>query len=121
MSITEVCADGDTLRPNTNPKNAGPISERFLRVIEYGVLASEAHPFDPMELAFHDLGQTVLRGSGRLHQEWSLAHEYSLTPQLLAVSHIWKSVSRQPTVPAEYVVAARGAPEAGRAIVQAGG
>jgi P-type Ca2+ transporter type 2C len=112
MSIAELFADGETLQLNANPNNAGDFSDKFLCLIEYGVLASEAHPFDPMERAFHDLGRILLTSSGRLHPEWSLAHEYSLTPQLLAVTHVWKPVARQSTVPAEYVVAAKGAPEA---------
>jgi Ca2+-transporting ATPase len=112
MTIAELFADGETLQLNGNPKKAGPLSDKFLCVIEYGVLASEAHPFDPMERAFHDLGQKLLTSSGRLHPDWTLAHEYGLSPQLLAVTHVWKPVVRQPDSAAEYVVAAKGAPEA---------
>lgn len=112
MSIAELFADGETFQLNPNPGKAGQISDKFLSVIEYGVLASEAHPFDPMERAFHDLAQTLLTSSGRLHPEWSLAHEYSLTPQLLAVTHIWNPGVRQTDAAAKYVVAAKGAPEA---------
>jgi Ca2+-transporting ATPase len=112
MSIAELFADGETLQLNANPKKAGQFPDKFLHVIEYGVLASEVHPFDPMEQAFHNLGETFLTSSERLHGDWSLAHEYSLTPQLLAVTHVWKPIAPQPTVPAEYVVAAKGAPEA---------
>jgi Ca2+-transporting ATPase len=106
MSIAELFADGETLQFNLKPEEAGQLEDRFLRVIEYGVLASEVHPFDPMERAFHDLGQKYLGSSGRLHRDWSLAQEYSLTPQLLAVTHVWK-----PPTDENYVVAAKGAPE----------
>lgn len=112
MSIAELFAGGETFQFNLSPKETGEPADKFLRVIEYGVLASEAHPFDPMERAFHDLGERFLTSSGRLHHDWSLAHEYSLTPQLLAVTHVWKPVAQQPTGPAQYVVAAKGAPEA---------
>lgn len=37
----------------------------------------------------------------------SLVHEYSLSPELLALSHVWKPPHRD-----EYVIAAKGAPEA---------
>jgi Ca2+-transporting ATPase len=116
MSIAELFANGETLQFNPNPKEASQIADKFLRMIEYGVLASEAHPFDPMERAFHDLGQKYLTSSGQLHQDWRLAHEYGLTPQLLAVTHVWK-----PTASAEYVVAAKGAPEAIARLCRLGG
>ena len=70
MSIAETYAIGETLQFNTNPKEASQITGKFLNVIEYGVLASEAHPFDPMERAFHELGQKYLARPGRLHQDW---------------------------------------------------
>ncbi len=104
MSIAELFAGGETFRVNAAADRQIP--EKFLPLIEYGVLASEAHPFDPMERAFHDLGQQCLT-AGRLHQDWSLAHEYALTPQLLAVTHVWKPPQQD-----AHVVAAKGAPEA---------
>ena len=105
MSIAELFAGGETFR--VNPAADRQIPEKFLPLIEYGVLASEAHPFDPMERAFHDLGQQSLTSSGRLHGDWSLAHEYALNPQLLAVIHVWKPPQQD-----GHVVAAKGAPEA---------
>jgi Ca2+-transporting ATPase len=103
MSIAELFAGGETFRVNPG---ADYVPEKFLPLIEYGVLASETHPFDPMERAFHDLGQQSLP-SGRLHENWSLAHEYALSAQLLAVTHVWKPPQQD-----GHVVAAKGAPEA---------
>jgi Ca2+-transporting ATPase len=88
MSIVELFADGEIFWAS---RAAGhQIPEKFLMLIENGILASEEHPFDPMERAFHDLGQRCLIAT-RLHRDWNLVHEYALTPQLFTVTHIWKS------------------------------
>lgn len=104
MSIAELFIAGEALRINRADHS---IPDRFLSLIQYGVLASEAHPFDPMERAIHDLGKKCLPGTRRLHQDWSLAHEYSVKPELLAVTHVWKPPQQD-----LYVIAAKGAPEA---------
>jgi Ca2+-transporting ATPase len=59
-----------------------------------------------MERAVHEAGR-LLEGSEHLHPDWSLAREYPLTPELLAVSHAWNPGGGDGTV-----VAAKGAPEA---------
>ena len=84
-----------------------PLPEDFHELVEFGILASETAPFDPMEKAIHKLGQNYLSDTEHLHGDWALAHEYSLSPELLALSHVWKEQDRD-----EYVVAAKGAPEA---------
>lgn len=88
------------------------LPETFHQVLEFGILASETKafdsaPLDPMEKAIHELGEQYLTNTEHLHGDWALAHEYSLSPELLALSHVWKAVDRD-----EYVVAAKGAPEA---------
>ncbi len=83
------------------------LPEDFHEVLEFGILASETMPFDPMEKAIHELGQQYLMNTEHLHGDWKLAHEYSLSPELLALSHVWKALDRD-----DYVVAAKGAPEA---------
>ena len=84
-----------------------PLPEAFHELVEFGILSSETDPFDPMEKAIHVLGTRYLSDTEHLHRDWMLAHEYSLSPQLLALSHAWKARDRD-----EYVVAAKGAPEA---------
>lgn len=83
------------------------LPEDFHTLVEFAILASETNPFDPMEQAFYRLGQHFLAETEHIHHDWTLAHEYSLTPELRAMSHVWKSNDG-----AEYVVAAKGAPEA---------
>lgn len=81
--------------------------EPFHRLIEYGILASEQDPFDPMEKAFVEVGDRYFRGSDHLHGDWELVYEYALSPELLAMSHVWRSRDRD-----SFVIAAKGAPEA---------
>jgi Ca2+-transporting ATPase len=83
------------------------LSETFHSLVEYSILASISEPFDPMEKAFHRLGQHFLQGTEHLHRDWTLVREYGLTPELRAMSHIWKAVDGE-----AHVVAAKGAPEA---------
>jgi Ca2+-transporting ATPase len=86
---------------------AGPLPEAIHEVLEYGILASQLDPFDPMEQAFHRLGQAALGGTEHLHSAWEMVREYPLTPELLSVSHVWRSTQGQ-----RLVVASKGAPEA---------
>ncbi|HVP66474.1 MAG TPA: cation-translocating P-type ATPase [Anaeromyxobacteraceae bacterium] len=76
-------------------------------VVEFGILASQRDPFDPMERAFHRIGREALAGTEHLHGGWTLLREYPLSADLLAVSHVWRSPDG-----GRLVVAAKGAPEA---------
>ncbi|MEN9396879.1 MAG: hypothetical protein RLZ81_1409 [Pseudomonadota bacterium] len=86
---------------------ASELPEAFHTLVEFSILASAAEPFDPMEKAFHRLGQHYLKDTEHLHRDWTLMQEYGLTPELRAMSHVWKAVDG-----AAHVVAAKGAPEA---------
>ncbi len=85
----------------------GELPEPWHELVEFGILASEREPFDPMERALHELGNRTLSGSGHLHDEWEIVHEYSLSPEMPAMSHVWQ-INDQP----HHLVAAKGAPEA---------
>jgi Ca2+-transporting ATPase len=87
--------------------DAAMLPEAFHELVEFAILSSEVEPFDPMEKALHDLGARYLADTEHLHRDWELAHEYSLSPELLALSHVWRARNRE-----EYVVAAKGSPEA---------
>ena len=88
---------------------SAPLPEAFHAVLEYAILASERDPFDPMEQAFWDLARSHLTEQDRehLHPDWTLAHAYALSPDLLAMSHVWQSPAQRSPV-----VAAKGSPEA---------
>ena len=83
------------------------LPEVFHTLVEYSILASVSEPFDPMEKAFHRLGQHYLKDTEHLHRDWKLMQEYGLTPELRAMSHVWKARAGD-----DHVVAAKGAPEA---------
>ena len=76
-------------------------------VMEYSILASPADPFDPMEKAMKELGGRTLENTEHIHRDWTLVREYQLSEHLLAMSHVWRSPDGQ-----DYIVAAKGAPEA---------
>ena len=83
------------------------LPEPWHELVEFGILASEKEPFDPMEQALHALGRRTLTGSEHLHEAWEIVHEYSLSPEMLAMSHVWQGDDQ-----AHHLVAAKGAPEA---------
>ncbi|TAJ76046.1 MAG: cation-translocating P-type ATPase [Gallionellaceae bacterium] len=104
MAVQQLIVNGLSFVTDNSP---APLPETFHELVEFGILASETTPFDPMEKAIHELGLKHLSDTEHLHGDWALAHEYSLSPELLALSHVWKANDRD-----EYVVAAKGAPEA---------
>jgi Ca2+-transporting ATPase len=84
-----------------------PLPERFHEIVEFGMLASPIDPFDPTDRAFKQLAERRLAHTEHLHEDWVLVREYPLSEQLLALSHVWRSPEA-----ADYVIAAKGAPEA---------
>lgn len=106
MAVHTLTTNGEIFRvPDEADEKSLP--EQFHELLEFGILASEVDPFDPMEKAMRGLGRRYLADTEHLHDDWQLAHEYPLTQELRAISHVWRS-----TRGAEYVVAAKGAPEA---------
>ncbi len=104
MSATQLVVGNESFRVDEGYARALPA--RFHELARFAVLASETDPFDPMEKAFIALGERYL-GSAQKNDDWTLAHEYSITPALLALSHVWKAPDRD-----EFIIAAKGAPEA---------
>ena len=84
-----------------------PLPETVHELVEFCILASQRDPFDPMEKAFKELGDRYLAHTEHLHSDWKLLREYPLSPQLLAMSHVWQSADGK-----LYEIAAKGAPEA---------
>jgi Ca2+-transporting ATPase len=105
MSVAELrVRDGThTVDYEKNPE----LPEQFHALVEFAILASAKDPFDPMEKAVLDLGDHYLAETEHVHRDWEVVHEYGLSHDLLAMSQVWKAVGRR-----EYVVAAKGAPEA---------
>ncbi len=70
------------------------------------VLASEVSPFDPMERAFHSSLDDLYPDARLAHSSWSFVHEYPLTREIQAMTHVWQAPDEH-----EYFVATKGAPE----------
>jgi Ca2+-transporting ATPase len=85
----------------------GNLPEEFHLLVEFGVLASQREGLDPIDRAIKQLGETYLAETEHLHDDWSLVQEYPLSRQLLALSRVWRSPDGR-----DYVIAAKGAPEA---------
>ncbi len=90
-----------------NRKKGTNLPEIFHLLVEYGILASQKDPFDPMEKAITELGIYKLANTEHLHSDWSLIRQYPLSKELLAMSHVWNSPDGS-----KYIIAAKGAPEA---------
>ena len=75
-------------------------------MIEYGILSSQANPFDPMEKAITYLGDVYLKDSEHLHSDWEIVKEYPLSKELLAMSRVFTHKDNS-----EKIIAAKGAPE----------
>ena len=106
MSVGSLYVDGERLSAAA-VQQAGGLPEKFHALVEFCVLASQRDPFDPMEKAFHAFGNAFLAYTEHLHGDWELVREYPLSPELLAMSHVWRSTSGP-----NYIIAAKGAPEA---------
>jgi Ca2+-transporting ATPase len=105
MSISKLVADGQTF--DANDRRSAALPEEFHRLVEFGILASKKDPFDPMEKALRELGTKHLARTEHLHENWNLVYEYPLSPELLALSHVWKSPDGR-----AIMIASKGAPEA---------
>jgi len=88
-------------------KGASDFPEEYHDIIEYGILSSQVNPFDPMEKAINNIGESFLKGTEHLHADWDMVKEYSLSKELLAMSRVFRSKSSN-----QLVIAAKGAPEA---------
>ena len=103
MTVTKVC-NGKEIYSIVPGKE---LPEEFHDIIEYGILASQASPFDPMERAIINTGNLFLKNTEHIHISWTMEKEYPLSKELLAMSRVFSNTGRQ-----EQVIAAKGAPEA---------
>ncbi len=101
--VTLAAADGSLCRCDDTTS----IPSAYHDILEYGVLASHRDPFDPTERAIADALEHRLPGNDRIHRDWVLAGEYPLSRSMLAMSRVWLRPETQ-----QWVVAAKGAPEA---------
>jgi Ca2+-transporting ATPase len=96
MSVAELRIAGTAFSPGADTA----LPPAFAPLLRCAAMACPGDPTDPMEKAI------VERGRGLL-PDGAPVHAYSLTPDLLATSQIWKRSGHE-----VYTVAAKGAPEA---------
>ena len=88
-------------------KSESLFPEGFHEIIEYGILSSQASPFDPMEKAIIKIGDRFLQDTEHIHEDWEMAKEYPLSKELLAMSRVFTNTGTK-----KMAIAAKGAPEA---------
>lgn len=75
-------------------------------ILAAALAASEQQAFDPMERAIHEAAARLAPAAVADLARMELIREYDLTPELLAVTHVWRTGAAGP-----YAVAVKGAPE----------
>lgn len=105
MILSSLFCDGQFYNIEKNEERSLP--ECFHHLLEYGYLASQKDPFDPIEKEIKNTTEKFLQKTEHIHEHWTLIREYPLTKHLLALSHVWESLDRR-----KHVIAAKGAPEA---------
>ncbi len=105
MELDGLFASGTYFWPEAG--KSGLLPDKFHDVLEYGILAGQRDPFDPIEKELKRSGERFLSGSEHIHTNWTLVKEYPLSKELLALSHVWESPDRK-----NYIIASKGSPEA---------
>lgn len=105
MSIQQIYSAGKFFE--MTDLNSEALPEEFHEILEYGILACQKNPFDPMDVAFITAGDQFLKGTEHLHTSWELEKEYPLSSELLSITHAWKASDK-----GGFVIGAKGAPEA---------
>ncbi|MDD1656530.1 MAG: cation-translocating P-type ATPase, partial [Methanomicrobiales archaeon] len=105
MSVQKFIARGELC--DFDASRNTPVPDSCHELAEFSILACKKDPFDPMEKALVRLGDGEFGRTEHVHRTWELVQEYPLSEALLAMSNVWRSPSGN-----EYVIAAKGAPEA---------
>ena len=103
MSLDALATLAGTVILDAKDQELNPSQKELL---SYSILASEVKPFDPMEQAFYEKCHLVPEHQN-LYRDFQLVHEYGLSPELPAMTHLWRAPGLN-----QCVVAMKGAPEA---------
>jgi Ca2+-transporting ATPase len=69
---------------------AAPLDDEAELVLATALAASEREAFDPMERAIRERAEELIPGAAKELESAALVREYDLTPDLLAVTHVWE-------------------------------
>ncbi len=83
------------------------LPEPFHELVEFAMLATPLDPFDPMEKAIQQFGLHWLTDTEHVHAAWSPEFEYGLSPDILAMTRVFRGDARD-----AHLLATKGAPEA---------
>ena len=97
--------DGATRLVLDGERNAPDAGMR--RLLGAALAACEIRAFDPMERAIIAAARKHAPQEAQALEGMALIHEYELTPELLAVTHVWRGTASD-----RLMVATKGAPEA---------
>ena len=103
MQVAQVRSQGRTFADD----GGEPLPEVFHETAEFALLATPADPFDPMEKAIRSFVKRHLGGTEHVHGEWTPEQQYPLSPEILAMTHVFPAAD-----PARHLLATKGAPEA---------
>jgi Ca2+-transporting ATPase len=103
MTVTKLFNGTDFFEVSV--KNDFP--DPFHEIIEYGILASQNNPFDPMERAIINIGEHFLCNTEHIHTGWNMEKEYPLSKEMLAMSRVFTNTGTN-----QKIIATKGAPEA---------
>jgi len=106
MEVTRLF-EGEELLDVSTAATPDALPEQWHDLLEFAILSTQVEAHDPMDLAIQRLGERTLSGTEHLHGDWSLVRQYPLAQHLLAISQVWRSPDG-----ADYIIAAKGAPEA---------
>jgi Ca2+-transporting ATPase len=102
VALIEAGSDSVDMRPEEVT-----LHDPAAAVLATALAASERDAFDPMERAIHDAARRWIPASAQRLGRMNLVKEYDLTPELLAVTHVWQQPGS-----AHFEVTMKGAPEA---------
>ncbi|MGB9176403.1 MAG: cation-translocating P-type ATPase, partial [Methanoregula sp.] len=105
MSVAKFSAKGEIC--DCDASGHCTVTDSCHEVAEYAILACKQDPFDPMEKALLHLKDGDFGKTEHIHANWVLVQEYPLSPELLAMSNVWRSPDGD-----RFIIAAKGAPEA---------
>jgi len=105
MILKAVFSKGKYLDVEIDGKKHLP--EHFHDLFEFGYLASQKDPFDPIEKEIKNMTEKYLSDTEHIHHHWQIIREYTLSKNLLALSNVWESYDKH-----GYVISAKGSPEA---------
>lgn len=87
--------------------DSATLDQQSKEILSYSILASEVEPYDPMEKAFTESAITFHQDHHVRYKEYQIAHEYSFTPDLPAMAHVWRHTKN----PEDCLIAMKGSPE----------